>query len=440
MSDISSQPFADRANRTNSSPATSGDGRPSPTTIILTLLNVLLLLLVVWKFVGIYLLGGANANDAKDQIELLKAKSAIVTGVFGVCSAVVAAFLLYWRSHSLARQAGANQRQAEIANQVHLTSLFSAAVAQLDVSEEVTRETQFSPMGHAEQIVEKSVTKSPSRSTRLGAIHTLERVIRASQYDPTNVHGKQDAAAVFAMLGGYLGARSREVRPARPGKDPIPSDLAAALLALGGQARGERTDVRYLALDHWNLSDSIFARLSLRDASFRGVAFYSSVFEDDTLADTVFADAFMVPGQDVHAPPIKFSECELTKTNFIGARLYGMIFEKTTFNGVDFLMADIPRTKFFDGCVFKDITFTGADLSYVEFGPADVSAVNFMGCLLAGADLSKTKGLESTQIASAFGDVETKLPPNLAPPASWAQKGSSSESFGRFREILVPGI
>jgi hypothetical protein len=217
--------------------------------------------------VGTLLLAGVKASDAKDKIELHKTTSAIVTGVVGVLGALFALFLLHWRSHSLALQAGANQRQAQIANQAHLTSLFSTAVAQLDASEEVTRETEFSPLGHAERIVEKSVSKAPSRSTRLGAVHTLERVGRASQSDRASVHGRHDADAVYALLGGYLGSRSHEVRPARAGEYPIPDDLVAVLRVLHSRHEGKpRIDVPSLRLDGFKISGFRFKNLRLIDA------------------------------------------------------------------------------------------------------------------------------------------------------------------------------
>lgn len=477
MSDISSQPFGDRANRTNSSPATSGRGRLSPQTIIAVSLIVALLLIVLlhwpaWEFVDTRLFGGVNATDVKDRIELVKTKSAIVTGVFGICGAVVAAFLLYWRSHSLARQAGANQRQAEIADQVHLTSLFSAAVAQLDVSEEVTRETQFSPLGHAEQIVEKSVTKTPSRSTRLGAIHTLERVIRASQYDPTNVHGKQDAAAVFAMLGGYLGARSREVRPARPGEDTIPDDLAAVLRVLHSRHEGKPlVEVPSLRLDGFTISGFTFKNLLLIGASFLRCTFVECVFENCNLVSARFDGASGVPS-DIEGMPrtsIVFRNCRLTEAKFRYAdlpdarfenvsmknsRFFKAKFPRATFSGktplldVKFDGADLTGTKFETGCTIERSSFFCADLSAVEFGGVDFAAVDsdaFDYSNLMGTKLQQTIGLKKDQLGFTYGDDNTEVPPELHSerPSHWLgvdatadQRQGQRSAFHKFRDDL----
>jgi hypothetical protein len=67
---------------------------------------------------------------------------------------------------------------------------------------------------------------------------------------------------------------------------------------------------------------------------------------------------------------------------------------------------------------------SGADLSRADLGGAYLSGAvldgaYLSGAVLDGADLSKARDLSQQQINSAFGNKETKLPPNLKRPEHW---------------------
>ena len=114
------------------------------------------------------------------------------------------------------------------------------------------------------------------------------------------------------------------------------------------------------------------------------------------------------------------NEANLSGSNFDGANLAGTqmnnanlskgTFRYTNFSGAQLQGADM-RGADFKGSWFNWAWFAGAKLDGADFTNA-----HFVGTQLQGADLSKAKGLTSSQVRSACADATTRLPPGVERP------------------------
>jgi uncharacterized protein YjbI with pentapeptide repeats len=64
----------------------------------------------------------------------------------------------------------------------------------------------------------------------------------------------------------------------------------------------------------------------------------------------------------------------------------------------------------------------GADLRGADLGMADLIGADFRGADLSGADLTGSIFLTQSQLDSAKGDLDTKLPPSLTRPTHWSPR------------------
>jgi Pentapeptide repeats (8 copies) len=100
---------------------------------------------------------------------------------------------------------------------------------------------------------------------------------------------------------------------------------------------------------------------------------------------------------------LDLSEASLRGANLTGANL----------SGANLLGADLSGTNLF-GAELHWANLFGANLR-----GANLSIANFSYAILFGADLIEAQGLTQSQIDSAFGDANTKLPPDLVRPKTW---------------------
>jgi uncharacterized protein YjbI with pentapeptide repeats len=65
-------------------------------------------------------------------------------------------------------------------------------------------------------------------------------------------------------------------------------------------------------------------------------------------------------------------------------------------------------------------SWRGSDLSEADLSQADLSETDLSGTNLSGADLS-TASFTQEELEPATGDENTRLPPELKPPAHWGE-------------------
>jgi uncharacterized protein YjbI with pentapeptide repeats len=113
-------------------------------------------------------------------------------------------------------------------------------------------------------------------------------------------------------------------------------------------------------------------------------------------------------------------EANLSGSNFDGANMAGTqltnanlsngTFRYTNFSGAQMQGADL-RGADFRGSWMNWAWFAGAKLDGADFTNA-----HFVGAQLQGTDLSKAKGITSSQVRTACADASTRLPPGVERP------------------------
>ena len=81
--------------------------------------------------------------------------------------------------------------------------------------------------------------------------------------------------------------------------------------------------------------------------------------------------------------------------------------------GADLIGADLR------GANLRGAYLIGADLEGADLGTADLTGADLRGADLRGADLTESVFLTQSQLDSAKGDLDTKVPPSLTRPTHW---------------------
>ncbi|MEM9222558.1 MAG: pentapeptide repeat-containing protein [Pseudomonadota bacterium] len=131
-----------------------------------------------------------------------------------------------------------------------------------------------------------------------------------------------------------------------------------------------------------------------RRSSFRGASFFRTRLHN---GDFVAADLRGAKAQNVIAQEANFTRADARDGIFFGARFHYTNFRNAKFNG-----ADLRRA-----------IFRGSNLIDAQFGNARVKDAVFDDAVLIGANLSDVVGLTREQLANAFLDDSTHLPPHL---------------------------
>ena len=67
----------------------------------------------------------------------------------------------------------------------------------------------------------------------------------------------------------------------------------------------------------------------------------------------------------------------------------------------------------------KAASFVSSSLRRTDFTDADVDKTNFTGAHVEGANFALATNLTQSQLESAIGDRQTRVPANLRIPSSW---------------------
>jgi uncharacterized protein YjbI with pentapeptide repeats len=109
---------------------------------------------------------------------------------------------------------------------------------------------------------------------------------------------------------------------------------------------------------------------------------------------------------DLHC--VILMEADLQRADLTCATLERAILRKSDFRGSDL------RRAILDGADLCRADLSGADLRGASLASAFLKRTD-----LTGADLTTARGLTTAQIGDAYGDERTRLPGDLARPASW---------------------
>lgn len=105
-----------------------------------------------------------------------------------------------------------------------------------------------------------------------------------------------------------------------------------------------------------------------------------------------------------------FDGANLAGTQLTGANLTKGSFRYTNFSGAQMQGADLR------GANFKGAWLNWAWLAGAKLEGADFTNAHFIGAQLQGTDLSKAKGLTSSQLRTACANADTRLPPGIDRP------------------------
>ena len=123
------------------------------------------------------------------------------------------------------------------------------------------------------------------------------------------------------------------------------------------------------------------------------------------------------------------TDARLQGANLMGAHLDGAFLEDARFDGAilidtHFKGATLVSAHLGGGTIFLVVYLEGAVLIDAHLEGAILNATHLEGALLAnahleGTNLERATGLSTEQLAEAFGDARTRLPPGMKRPANW---------------------
>lgn len=113
--------------------------------------------------------------------------------------------------------------------------------------------------------------------------------------------------------------------------------------------------------------------------------------------------------------------------DFHGARLASADFSNATLIGSNLDAADLGGANL-SSARLQHASLRSTNLSHASFQNADIESACFEGAVLKGADLSRARNLQASQIATAFGDASTLLPNGMERPEAWSDGRGRAEA------------
>jgi hypothetical protein len=268
-----------------------------------------------------------------------------------------------------------------------------------------------------------------NQAERLGAIYSLERIMRESTIDQ---------AAVVRLLCSFVRIQSpvrsyEELAPSRrelpesfrealelgaipidPTISPVSEDVQAAMTVLG--RRPDRVEDFVLDLRNVDLSGAELRGADLRRADMRGANLTDAVLIDARL-DEVYAIGSCF--QYAYLNGASLRDADLAAANLLGAQLYQSKLRGATLRGA----------------ILEEANLGQADLRGSYLVKAILTRANLSGAHLEGAKLSSlatyATGLQEEQILVATFDGETWFPPAInALPSVQARKAANPAAGG----------
>ena len=185
---------------------------------------------------------------------------------------------------------------------------------------------------------------------------------------------------------------------------PMGADIQAILTVLGRRER--KYDKGSLDLKGVYIDGAELYLANLEGADLHGAHLSRADLEDADLLGANLAGSDLTRANLMDAALVRAS---LGETHLGGANL-----EVAQLGGANLTGADLT------GALLSAADLRLADLTGAHFDGADLSGAYLDGTYLAWADLGAAHGLSQKQIDSAHGNKQTKLPPGLKRPESWA--------------------
>lgn len=382
--------------------------------------TVVLFLAIVWLGALVWLFFPPQPPDPTTEAAEAARQTAIahrleVLAFLGIFTAP----LLFWRSYTAHQQAETARRQADTAEQGHITERFTKAIEQLGATRETEAPTASGPMRRETR---------PALEIRLGAIYALERIA-------------QDSLRDHWMIMETLQAYIRHNRPVVEDDEddngevhaPPREDVQAALTVIARRtARGRDYEKKHGLLVDWSQLNACGAKLSRSIQSpdnFHMARFSGIELREANLSNSVFthanlrnADLYKSDLSQSDLAYAKMSDSALILANFDSSSMPYVNMDnasgmEATFRGANLGLASI-RAVSFGGSDFCNANLTGANFSPVEpkksphptfnvsflneskFCSSRLDAADFTAAKLVGADFRRA-GLTHTRFKGA---------------------------------------
>lgn len=293
----------------------------------------------------------------------------------------------------------ANRKQQELAERGQVTERFTKAIDQLG---------------------------SEKLDVRLGGIYALERLMRDSPADRSNL-----VEVLSAFVRGHAPHATQESARAAtkpdwvPGRHPHPAtDVQAALTVLARRPTGgqhETIDLSNLDLTGANLAGANLRWARLRETNLAWADLRGANLADTNLEVSYLSHAWLGQANLAHA---EASGADLTKAAMYFADV----------SGANLALADLTLA-FASSVKMIDTNLASAQLVYTDLASADLTRTrlneaNLTGARLrftsfTGVDLGTAKGVTSELVRCSTVDDSTVLPEGVARPAPgapWTQE------------------
>lgn len=386
--------------------------------------------------------------------------SASVRDLVLVLGSIIGGALLVWRTINYDRQAKAAKSQAVTAEQGRITDRINKAVENLSALRTVRREDG----DHVE----------PNVEVRLGAIYALERIAQDSERDHIPImetlcaYIRENAPSSEAVNTDYIKQHVSKIlfdrRFLLESSDPDSSvehwrklarqediyhhvgppqapraDIQAAATVIGRRSR-ERIEYEQRQ-NQRDEADDLGYCLDLRWTNLQGANLFRARLSRAKLSHSSLDGADLDSAELEQASLVQTSLCKATLRNANLARAY---LSMTRFEGAHLALARFDHAYLgqanFERSTLWRATIEFADCRYTNFQSADFAEASLRGASIESADLSDAERITMTQVESAFGDINTKLPGywKTADFPHWMQKKVDSEEFDQhYREWLA---
>jgi uncharacterized protein YjbI with pentapeptide repeats len=332
-------------------------------------------------------------------------------------------------------QAAARRAQEELrVKQARLNQEESVATKTLELAAETLRAAHERMQSERFARATESLDRDKPLSVRLGAIYSLERLMK----DMTSL---EDRGAALKVLTAYLREHRPESEPTDLPTDASQpeqgSDIQAVVSVFRQWKRNENdpaidlrgawlphvwlggADLGGAFLDRANLQRANLIKAHLRGASLMGAELNGAYMSGADLREADLSEATL-------------SEADLAGANLNRAELRGADLAGANLSGVDLSGADLSEADLsganLSGAILKgadlrkafliQVNFKGAHLIGAKLYDADLSGVNLSEANLSeadlgGADLRFTLNLTQEQIDAAVTNARTQVTPPL---------------------------
>jgi len=400
------------------------------------------------------------------QADILNKLGLLIAGFAGFVFVV-------WRLLILQQQNQIADRQREIAQEKLYVELLTKAVEQLGATREkkTTNKSSNKADGKTETISETE----PNIEVRLGGIYALEKLAR----DCLPLHWQimeilcayiKENAGPPRTLGEEIEELIRKPKDNLTSKEherfeilsrEIPSpraDLQAALTVIGRRNHAQR----YYENENARSPETVLdlSGIHIPKMNFDYLDFSGTDFSSSTMSFTTFKLSNLHKARFLYArlEHTLLDQAYLHRANISCARLenaslcatilYNATIQDTHFEGALLYSAKFNGASC-SGAQFSGAEMIGAHLEYCwlnrsEFEEARIDEVKFDGAWLGNVDLRTALGVETKQIAAAWGTATTLLAAGIERPANdrWICRddvdGSHSKQWFASPRSIVP--